>query len=52
MSSTDTNTDDLYVVTFAGIVVRVCGTDDEATSYAKDLRRAHPTASIAVEVLV
>jgi hypothetical protein len=33
------------------LVVMVCSTKDEATAYAKDLRRAHSTVSIAVEVL-
>ena len=49
--TTNTNTSDLYAVTFAGLVVRVCSTEDEATAFAKDLRRAHSTVSIAVEVL-
>jgi hypothetical protein len=49
--TTNTNTSDLYAVTFAGLVVMVCSTKDEATAYAKDLRRAHSTVSIAVEVL-
>ena len=51
MSSADTNTGDMYAVTFAGFVVRVCITEDEAAAYAKELRRAHSTVSIAVEVL-
>ena len=51
MISTETNTGDLYAVTFAGYVVRVCSTEDEATEYAKELRRAHSTVSIAVGVV-
>jgi hypothetical protein len=43
--------ENLYAVTFAGYVVRVCSTKDEATEYATELRRAHSTVSIAVEVM-
>ncbi len=44
-------TDNLYAVTFAGIVVKVCGTEREAEAAARDMRQQHPDATIAVTVL-
>lgn len=44
-------TDNLYAVTFAGFVVKVCSTKREAQDAARDMRKQHPAAAIAVAVL-
>ncbi len=44
-------TDNLYAVTFAGIVVKVCSTKREAEADARDMRQQHPAAVIGVAVL-
>jgi hypothetical protein len=43
--------DNLYAVTFAGIVVKVCSTKREANKAARDMQQQHPAADIAVAVL-
>lgn len=43
--------DNLYAVTFAGFVVKVCGSKREAQDAARDMRRQHPAAVITVAVL-
>lgn len=51
--ATTHSTDDahLYAVTFAGIVVKVFSTEDEAMTFADELHRKHRAATITVEVL-
>ena len=46
-----TSEDNLYAVTFAGYVVRVCSTKREAHDFARGMRQQHPDATIAVTVL-
>jgi hypothetical protein len=43
--------DHLYAVTFAGIVVEVCGTQREADDAASTMMENHPEAAISVMVL-
>jgi hypothetical protein len=49
MSST--NSDDLYVVTFAGFVVEVCASKADAEAAAAVLLEKHPEGTIGVGVM-
>lgn len=44
-------TDNMYAVTFAGFVVKVCSTKREAQDFARAMMQQHTDATIAVTVL-